>query len=131
MSSAERGDSKSGDGDAEIADSTYPESKLVPDVLSESAHVKLDEKVLRCYPWIDDDDQDDHAIYSRVTLLRSLARDYNQLDEQFLASYSYLGIRELFHKPPWLISVLNECWRKGSFRAIRRLSEYTAEADLS
>jgi len=120
-------DGESGGSDAEFADPTHPESELVSDVLSENAHVKLDKKVLRRYAWIDDDEQDDHVIYSRVTLLRSLVRDYDRLDGLYANSNSYSDIRELFHKHPWLIPVLNECWRKGSFRAIRRLSEYTLQ----
>ena len=126
-SDVQMGSAESSDGDVEFADPTHPESKLVSDVLSESAHVKLDKKVLRRYPWIDDDEQDDRVIYSRVTLLRSLVRDYDQLDGQYAHSHSYLGIRELFHKHPWLISVLNECWRNGSFRTIRLLSAYTLQ----
>jgi len=34
--------SESGDSDAEFADLTHPESELVSDMLSESAHAKLD-----------------------------------------------------------------------------------------
>jgi hypothetical protein len=117
--------SESSDSEVEFADPTNPESELVPDMLSESGHVKLDLKVLRRYPWIDDGEQDDHAIYSRVTLLRSLVRDCDRLNRQYGYSYSYLDIRKLFHRHPWLISVLNECWRKGSFKVIRLLSEYT------
>ena len=124
-SDGETGTSESDDSEVEFADPTYPESELVPDILPESGHVQLDLKVLRRYPWINDDEQDDHAIYSRVTLLRSLVRDCDQLDRQYRDSSSYLCIRELFHKHPWLISVLNECWRKGSFRVIRLLSEYS------
>ena len=123
-SDGETGTSESDDSEVEFADPTYPESELVPDILPECGHVQLDLKVLRRYPWINDDEQDDHAIYSRVTLLRSLVRDCDQLDRQYRDSSSYLRIRELFLKHPWLISVLNECWRKGSFRIIRLLSEY-------
>lgn len=36
-------------------------------MLSETAHVKLDKKDLRHYPWIDDDEEDDHFIYSRMS----------------------------------------------------------------
>lgn len=92
--------SQSSDRDVEFADPTYLESKLVSDMLSESAHVKLDKKVLRRYPWIDDNEQDDHVIYSRVTLLQSLVRDYDRLDGKYGDSYS--SIRKLFHKHPWI-----------------------------
>jgi hypothetical protein len=124
MGSPESSDSD----DVEFADPTHPKSELVPDMLSEKAHAKLDKKVLRRYPWIDDDEKDDHSIYSRVTLIRSLAGDYDQLDQRYIASgsYSYSNIREIFHKHPWFVPTLNECWRKGSFRTIRLLSEYTS-----
>ena len=124
MGSPESSDSD----DVEFADPTHPESELVPDMLSQKAHTKLDKHVLRRYPWIDDDEKDDHSIYARVTLIRSLARDYDQLDERYTVSgwNSYANIREIFHKHTWLVSTLNECWRKGSFRTIRLLSEYTS-----
>ena len=112
--------------DVEFADSAYPDSELVPDMLSKRAHRLLDEKVLRRYPWIDDDEKDDQSIYSRITLFRSLARDFDQLDPRLTyRSESWITRRRFednWH--PWLISVLNECWRKGSFRTIRLLSEY-------
>ena len=101
--------------DVEFADFAYPKSKLVPDMLSERAHYLLDKKVLGRYPWIDDEKAKD-SIYPRITLLRSLARDYNQLNPR--------GIRWCLENHPWLVSVLNKCWRKGSFRTIRLLSEY-------
>lgn len=106
--------------DVEFADSAYPDSKLVPDMLSIRAHYLLDKKVLGRYPWIDDEKADD-SIYPRITLLRSLARDYNQLDPGL--SYSSV-IRRFFKDHPWLVSVLNKCWRRGSFRTIRLLGEY-------
>ena len=112
----------------EFADPAYPNSELVPDMLSKRAHCLLDDKVLRRYPWIDDDKKDDQSIYSRVTLLRSLARDYDQLDPQLTCSYySCSNIRRRFEGHPWLVSVLNECWRKGSFRTIRLLSEFICD----
>lgn len=127
-SDVQMGSSESSDSDVEFADPTNPESELVSDMLSKKAHANLDKKVLRRYPWIDDDEKDDHSIYSRVTLIRSLAGDYDQLDKRYTVSGtdSYLDIRTMFHKHPWLISTVNECWRKGSFRNIRLLSEYTS-----
>jgi len=63
------GSSESSDSDVEFADPTHPESELVSNMISASTHAKLDVKVLRCCPWIDDNEQDDHVIYLRVTLL--------------------------------------------------------------
>ena len=68
------GSPESSDSDVEFADPTHPESELVPDILSKKAHAKLDKKVLRRYPRIDNDEKDDHSIYSRhgVTLTSRL-----------------------------------------------------------
>jgi hypothetical protein len=101
-SDVEMGTSESSDSRVKFADPTYPESELVLDMLSESGHVQLDMKGLRRYPWVDDDEQDDHAIYSRVTLLRSLVRDCDQLDRQYGGSSSYLDIRSSFTNIPGL-----------------------------
>lgn len=109
--------------DVEFADSAYPDSELVPDMLSKRAHRLLDEKVLQRYPWIDDE-KADHSIYPRITLLRSLARDHNQPNPRLTVRYGLSGVRSYFEDHPWFVSVLNECWRKGSFRTIRLLSEY-------
>lgn len=119
---------ESSDSDAEFADPTHPESELVSDMLSKEAHSKLDKKVLRRYPWIDVDKEDEHSIYSRITLIRSLAGDFDQLDGRYTVSDrdSYIAIRTVFHKHPWLVSTVNECWRKGSFRTIRLLGEYAS-----
>jgi hypothetical protein len=116
---------ESSDG-LEFADPAYSHSELVPDMLSKRAHDMLDKKALGRYPWIDDEKADD-SIYPRITLtlLRSLARDYDQLKSSFFISYSYSFITRFFHEHPGLISVMNECWRKGSFRTVRLLSEYT------
>jgi hypothetical protein len=109
--------------DVEFADSAHPDSMLVPDMLSERAHRSLDMKVLGRYPWINDEKVDD-SIYPRFTLIRSLARDYTQLDPWLADERSSRDVRRHFEGHPWLFSVLNECWRKGSFRTIRLLSEY-------
>jgi hypothetical protein len=110
--------------DVEFADPAYPDSKLVPDMLSVRAHYLLDKKVLGRYPWIDDEKADD-SIYARTTLLQSLARDYNQLDPWLIRTSQ--STRRFFKDHPWFVSVLNECWREGSFRTIRLLSEYNRE----
>jgi hypothetical protein len=109
--------------ESSVADPAYPESELVPDMFSNRVHVELDKKVLRLYPWMDDDGKNENSIYSRITLLRSLIRDYyDQLHQKPTDSTDPTRI---FRRHPWVIPVLNECWRKGSFRTIRLLSEYT------
>ena len=115
--------------DVEFAVPSYPESELVPDMFSNRVHVELDKKVLRLYPWMEDDEKDENSIYSRITLLRSLVRDYyGQLHQKPTDRTDPIRI---LRKHPWVIPVLNECWRKGSFRTIRLLSEYTVSGDAS
>jgi hypothetical protein len=113
--------------DVGFADPACPDSELVPDMLSKRAHRLLDEKILQRYTWIDGDEEDENSIYPRVTLLRSLARDYDQLNPR-LTDTDYFGhgtvLRTCLEGHPWLVSVLNECGRKGSFRTVRLLSEY-------
>jgi hypothetical protein len=115
--------------DVEFAVPSYPESELGPDMFSNRVHVELDKKVLRLYPWMEDDEKDENSIYSRITLLRSLVRDYyGQLHQKPTDRTDPIRI---LRKHPWVIPVLNECWRKGSFRTIRLLSEYTVSGDAS
>jgi hypothetical protein len=96
-------------------------------MLSKRAHRLLDEKILQRYTWIDDDEEDESSIYPRITLLRSLARDYDRLNPQLTDAGGYFGhgsvVRTHFEEYPWLVVVLNECWRKGSFRTVRLLSK--------
>jgi hypothetical protein len=112
--------------DVEFADPSYPESELVPDMFSNRVHVELDKKVLRLYPWMEDDEKDENSIYLRFTLLRSLVRDY--YDQLHQGPMIHIDSTEYMREHPWIIPVLNECWRKGSFRTIRLLGEYTVSA---
>jgi hypothetical protein len=114
---------ESSDRDVEFADPANPQSELVPDMFSNRLHVELDKKVLRLYPWMDDDEKDENSIYSRLTLLRSLLRDY--YDQSHQKPTMRADSTWFMRKHPWIIPVLNGCWRKGSFRTIRLLSEYT------
>lgn len=52
-------------GSIEFADPTGLESELVSNMLSESAHVKLDKKVFRRYPLDRCEEQGDHVIFFR------------------------------------------------------------------
>ena len=112
--------SGSGAGQVELARPSVPQSELVGDTLSSEKHDELDQQVRQKSPlWNEDDSEADRADV-HLSILKKIVRGYPELDRKYDDGVE----ASLFLKDnPWLRSVLEECWKKGKYRIMRRLSE--------
>ena len=112
--------SGSGAGQVELARPSVPQSELVGDTLSSEEHYKLDQQVQEeIVPWKESRSEADRADM-HFFIVKKIVRGYPELDRKYDDGVE----ASLFLKDnPWLRSVLEECWKKGKYRIMRRLSE--------
>jgi|SRR6267142_5530068 len=109
----------------EYADASYPESKLVQDIISKEEHERLDNNLqFTCWAYGDKDTLSRSD--ARMLLFLLVIEGCEHLDLKFTTCNPRMwgSVVQLFLTHPWLVPVMEKCWAKCSFRTIRRLGEH-------
>lgn len=110
-----------GANQVELADPLAPSSELVKDTLSYEESEELDRQIrFEITPWTKDRKEEDRAD-TRPLIVKKIVRRYSVLDRKYVEDCNEVG--KLLNNNTWLLPILDNCWEKGEFCMVRRLSE--------